>query len=57
MKNKNLSQELKDYLSELGKKGGQTTFKRRGKKYMQEIGRKGGRISKRGKARGLTNKK
>ena len=57
MKNKNLSQELKDYLSKLGKKGGRTTFKRRGKKYMSEIGRKGGRISKRGKAGGLTNEK
>jgi len=57
MKNKNLSQELKDYLSKLGKKGGQITFKRWGKKYMSEIGRKGGKISKRGKARGLTNEK
>ena len=53
----NISKELKKYLSKLGKKGGQITFKRWGKKYMSEIGRKGGKISKRGKARGLTNEK
>ena len=61
--NENISKELKKYLSVIGKRGGETLYKRRGKEYMAEIGKKGGRISRRGKKKnelksgGLTNKK
>jgi len=47
--NEELSKELKKHLSIIGKKGGETLFKRRGQKYMALIGKKGGRISRRKK--------
>lgn len=42
---------IKKYFTELGKKGGTATFKKRGKDYMSELGKKG--MKKRwGKKRG-----
>ena len=37
----------RDFFVEAGRRGGLTTFKRRGKRYMGKLGRKGGKASKR----------
>lgn len=39
-----MKQELKNYLSELGKKGGKKTLENKGKDYFRALGRKAAKI-------------